>query len=75
MLKEYDNVKKEIKNSNSIKWIFIALTVYYLQKIKNLDKTRNRWKNQSLSRCIDCGFKTIAAIDEEELSDLIKVLI
>ena len=28
MLKEYDKIKEEIKNSNNVKWIFIVLNLY-----------------------------------------------
>ena len=32
-------------------------------------------KNSIVSRCLDSGFKMFAAIDKEELSDLLKDLI
>ena len=53
----------ELKNNN-VNWIFIVLNVHKIDGTSNL-----------YSRCIGCGFKMFAAIDEENISDLLKGLI
>ena len=75
VLKEYDNVKKEIKNSNIIKWTLIALNVLCLQKTRNIQiKRKISWKINIYFHCTDCGFKMFASIDEVELIYLLRGL-
>ena len=66
MLKEYNELKREIKNSYNIKWIFIILNVYRKPKKKKEKINIYSWS-------IDCGFKKITPIDDEELSFYFKV--
>ena len=75
VLKEYDNVKKEIKNPNIIKWILIVLNVLCLQKTRNIQiKRKISWKINIYFHCTDCGFKMFASIDEVELIYLLRGL-
>ena len=69
-LEEFDDMKKEIKNSSSTKWIFIVLNFWCLLKIKRKIDA----KISLYSCCIDCVFKTFKTIDEV-LSYLLEVSI
>ena len=76
VLKEYDDMKEEIKISDNIKWIFFILNVWYFLKNKKIDIKRKIDGKISLYSCwIDCSFKKFETVDKKELKYLLKGLI
>ena len=67
VLKEYDDMKEEIKISDNIKWIFFILNVWYFLKNKKIDiKRKIDWKISLYTCWIDCSFKKFETVDKED---------